>query len=773
MAATLVVVLIASVCVAALTAPAAAQRERPPCSDLVGNVVEQVRDRQLQEIPRFSDIPNNPYEPESPGGVWDRCIEPFFPDPEPPTTVEDPLNGSGGSTFGDPHVITFDGLRYDFHGAGDFVLLETDDVVVQTRYTRSGPITFTHAVALRVEGTTLELSLRTPEMSVVLDGRELDVAGIGAQEFDGGYVLWTDDLRFVQLDNGVAIEGSPSGASVYAPQSQLLSGQGLLGDGDGDPSNDLVDGEGVVIDGSRADELYGAFFDAWYVEPADSLFAAAFDEQADGPLRPAQLVTLGDLDPDDVAAAAQVCMAGGLVAGEGLDECIFDVAVTGDPAWAQGRVAGAARLAVPIESLSTTVEDAIMLDELDSVSPDVPEAGAGRLSMPGAVDDYLVAASSVGRVVEVGPSCREFGGPTATVSNEEGLVGVVPLTCGRALALPATALQIRVSSAVGTPIDYSFDIRVGSSPGGDTNSGEVIGDVIVLDVTQPDVNASATLPLEAGQRVYVETLESIDSGRLRIFDPAGTPLASAFVFEDLGVLEADVAGDYQIVVEPSRATGRQELRVYEIPPDEVTDLVFGQDLELRISTPGQRSSLDVELEAGDRVYVETVERFVTIDGQEPSSGMLVAVGPDGSAIADSFAFDDLGLVTATVSGPHRISLVPEGPMVGFQVVRVVRTEPDREVRADVGDEIELEITTPGQTASALVDLAAGQTVVLETVEALDGRLTVIDPAGNEVVDRLSSFDIGEITVESSGTYRITVSGRSASTGTQIVRLSNG
>jgi hypothetical protein len=768
--------LIAALIVLVTVQPAAAERERAPCSDPVGNIVEQVRDRTMQRMPGYDKIPNNPYEPESLDGVWNRCIKPFLESPEPEVPegpLEDPLNGGAGSTSGEPHLITLDGLRYDFHGAGDFVLLATDEYQAQARYTRSKYATFTHAVALQVGDTIVELGLLTPEYSVTVNGRNLEVDGTGWQDLDGGYVMWTGDVLYVQLETGLALEGSRAGVSVFVPEAQLGEVRGLLGDGDGDPGNDLTDGQGGVIDGSLADELYGPFFDAWYVQPADSIFATTFDEELDGPLRPVELVTLADLDAADVSAAAEVCAAAGLIAGEGLDECIYDVAVTGDPGWADGTPQAARRLGVPVETLSTTIEDSVALEALDSVRPDQPAAGAGRIGAPGAVDDYQLPAAQTDRVLEVGPLCDDFGAPTATVSDGDQVVGIVPLTCGRALAIPASPLQIRVSTAVGAPVDYSFDIRLGPSSDGVTNQGQVIGDVIVLDVTQPNVPASATLTLGAGERIYIETIEHIASGRLRILDPEGVALVSALSFEDLGVFEAETAGGYQIVVEPAQSTGRQLLVVYQVARDIVNDAVFDADLELRITTPGQQASLDVDLAAGDRVYVQTLERFVRLDGEESNRGTLIAVGPDGSLLAEAFAFRDLGLITATVSGRHRVTLVPGGPMVGSQVVRVVRTAPNVEQGVDVGDEFQLTITTPGQSATALVDLDSGQVVLLETIEGLAGRLTVTGPSGVEIVDRLAVLDIGTFTADATGTYRITLTGNGATTGTQVVQLSPG
>lgn len=47
-----------------------------------------------------------------------------------------------GAVFGDPHVITFDGLEYTFNGKGEFVLVKVDDLTmsleVQARFEQVG-----------------------------------------------------------------------------------------------------------------------------------------------------------------------------------------------------------------------------------------------------------------------------------------------------------------------------------------------------------------------------------------------------------------------------------------------------------------------------------------------------------------------------------------------------------------------------------------------------------------------------------------------------------
>ena len=42
-----------------------------------------------------------------------------------------------GTTFGDPHVTTFDGLTYDYNGIGEYWLIKSDALHVQVRTLRA------------------------------------------------------------------------------------------------------------------------------------------------------------------------------------------------------------------------------------------------------------------------------------------------------------------------------------------------------------------------------------------------------------------------------------------------------------------------------------------------------------------------------------------------------------------------------------------------------------------------------------------------------------
>ena len=69
------------------------------------------------------------------------------------------------------------------------------------------------------------------------------------------------------------------------------------------------------------------------VQSFESLFASAFDLAAWGPTVPDSITTLASLPADAVAEARRVCLAADVRPDQGLDQCMFDVALTGDASW--------------------------------------------------------------------------------------------------------------------------------------------------------------------------------------------------------------------------------------------------------------------------------------------------------------------------------------------------------------------------------------------------------------------------------------------------------
>ncbi|WP_327002531.1 VWD domain-containing protein [Dactylosporangium sp. NBC_01737] len=260
--------------------------------------------------------------------------------------------GSCSRTDGDPHLETYDGVRYDLQLVGEFTAVRAAgaDLEVQTRQTAvpgSRTASVNTAAAMRVAGTRLGFYLLDGDVVVHRDGRPItlpagdtrlarggtvtrrpsDVPGNG----DGYTVTWPDGSA-LWLDR---IGGY--GLRVFTALAAARKGKvaGLFGNFDGAGDNDLTGRDGRRVTGTDV----RAFGDSWRVTAAGSLFdytAGESTETYTDRRFPDRELTVAGLPADRADAAREVCRQLGVTEPARLDECVLDVAVTGQPAFAVG-----------------------------------------------------------------------------------------------------------------------------------------------------------------------------------------------------------------------------------------------------------------------------------------------------------------------------------------------------------------------------------------------------------------------------------------------------
>jgi hypothetical protein len=182
---------------------------------------------------------------------------------------------------------------------------------------------------------------------------------------------------------------------------------GLIGNYDGDLSNDLVTRDGLTAVPVPPDPaaIHGFFGDSWRIEQEESLFdyepgtdTSTFTDLA----FPTRYVSVSTLTQTEYDAARQICEQAGITDPVLLDNCILDVAVTGDETFAQStseamidRLSVPGTLSVPLgqsASLPITLsrpaptgglvvtlassDDTII--GLDSTTVTIPEGATGR-----------------------------------------------------------------------------------------------------------------------------------------------------------------------------------------------------------------------------------------------------------------------------------------------------------------------------------------------------------------------------------------------------------
>jgi hypothetical protein len=117
---------------------------------------------------------------------------------------------------------------------------------------------------------------------------------------------------------------------------------GMLGNNDGDPTNEFATRSGTQLS-DEADADFGAFYapggyvDSWRITAEESLFHYEAGETTDGfviegfPAEPSDLDLLAF---EDVVAAQEICETVGVERNDAFEDCVYDVAVTGVPAFA-------------------------------------------------------------------------------------------------------------------------------------------------------------------------------------------------------------------------------------------------------------------------------------------------------------------------------------------------------------------------------------------------------------------------------------------------------
>jgi Ca2+-binding RTX toxin-like protein len=366
-----------------------------------------------------------------------------------------PAFGPSGWTAGDPHLLTLDGLGYDFHAAGEFVLLRhigDSPFELQSRMTPVGnDVSVNRAVAARLDGGVVMLDSA--------DAQPLSIDGVVTAIEDFGFVDVGND-RVFREGNVFTIVLAGGDDTVNAGDSQIiitvydgrvdidmrlngeLAGQleGLLGDGDGDVSNDIALADGTVLDRPLAGaQLYGQYRDDWRVDNGtQSLFTYDAGESLESfylPNYPGQTNTLSNFSAEEVAAVRQIVRNAGLIEGTlNFENAVLDFLLTADMSFVTGAISGVQVAAgngvevTPIAPISLVGDDGP--NQLDGGSQndrlagfgsndllrgfggnDRLDGGAGNDTMEGGLGNDRYVVDSVGDVIqgEIGFSQRLIG----------------------------------------------------------------------------------------------------------------------------------------------------------------------------------------------------------------------------------------------------------------------------------------------------------------------------------------------------------------------------
>ncbi|MBO4160589.1 VWD domain-containing protein [Micromonospora antibiotica] len=605
----------------------------------------------------------------------DECRKPAKKTPPPKGPVklcED--EGDCGGTNGDPHLVTFDRHYYDFQAVGEFVLVGStsgDPLAVQVRQTPMGDsrtVSVNTAVAVRIGAHRVALTLVDGDTEVRVDGA-VRVPPPGETALPGGGTLTRRDSDTGAADgydlgwpDGSAAAVDQIGPYGYRVLTKLAASRagkvrGLLGDFDGDPTDDVAAPSGAALPQPVPfAKLYPSYADSWRVTRDSSLFSYP-DGQDTGSFTdrgfPERAVTLDDLDPARRAAAEQVCRWAGITDPWQLAECVFDVAVTGRPEFAVSGV-GTQRIAPPADAPIAATPIAT-----GALTP-----GGDPLTFRGrAGDAVFVDVSAPGLADRCSPYrlLDPTGTELASGCNIDGR-GLVDRT---ELTRDGNYTVVVDAAAGGTG---RAAVRVYAARDV-TGTLRPDGPAVPVTIAGPGGRARYRFTGVAGQRVFVEVPESTlpdQCSPLELHDPDGQRLSSGCVVNGTGDIDGTVLpadGTYTVLVDPvDRTVGAVALRLF-VAGDRFDPIALdGPPVVATVDRPGAVLGYRFTGTAGTSVTVTATD--ATLPDQ---CSPLELRDPDGVPVGTGCVVNGAGGIDATVlpaTGVYTVVVDPSGAATG-------------------------------------------------------------------------------------------------------------
>ena len=251
-------------------------------------------------------------------------------------------NYSEADSWGDVHFVTFDGRKYDLQSFGDFILAQTarkdDDWIVQTRqdpWRYNGSVSVNTAFATLVDGQKVVFNTKFPNNRLQIDGVDFPLANgetksIGnskIERYNNKYtikyagndgIIDIDDPQLIAFDYNRFL-------NIHIPNFDTM--QGLLGNNDGDPTNDFALRNGTQLPNNlTAQEIHNTYGESWRVQPEESLF----ENSAPNIDIPKKIISLEDFPQDQVQEAKNKVFEAGIIDPDRIDAVALDILGTGD-----------------------------------------------------------------------------------------------------------------------------------------------------------------------------------------------------------------------------------------------------------------------------------------------------------------------------------------------------------------------------------------------------------------------------------------------------------
>ena len=258
--------------------------------------------------------------------------------------IGDAVDDRGGRAWGNPQLITFDNVAYDFHASGEFILARATSgpaYEVQIRIVElSSAVSVIAAIATVVDDTTIAIEANGAAGRLLVAGVDTALADGDTLTVGSGSVTRTGNT--ISIDHG---NGDTTSAQLFStflgvtsqPSLARTSGtiEGLLGNANGTPLDDfrLTDGT-VLTTPIPIDVLYGDFSAGWIVPDGERLLPGpreAFEA-------PDRIVTIDSLPAGLRANAEAAVDARGITNPIVREAAILDFALTGNEEFIEAAV---------------------------------------------------------------------------------------------------------------------------------------------------------------------------------------------------------------------------------------------------------------------------------------------------------------------------------------------------------------------------------------------------------------------------------------------------
>ncbi len=633
---------------------------RAPCGSSGIETKEVTATRAQNQLREALGLPPRTHYGDTPLPTGD-CSEPAAP--------SDCTGSDCGSSRGDPHLKTFDTLRYSFQAAGEFILAKStvDTFEVQVRqqpWLDSRTVAVTTAVSMRNGTDRIELHLQNGSPILLINGSAQTITKRTLPA--GGTVSSVNGRKItVTWPDGTTVVTGPVGSlnldiTVNPSPERVGKLEGLLGNYNAETADDLVIRGTTETVTPAFESLYPRFADSWRVTPESSLFTysdGTSTETYTDRRFPYQEVT-ADTVPNRAFAEA-VCTAMGVIDPVSRENCIIDVASTGRPEFAASALADQQAAAITRDDTGeaitlTTEEDDTARASFDATAGEqvfVDLINASATSRCGT----LLLFNQAGDRIATGCIINGRGSIDTTELPESGRYTI---SIANWSEMPAARLRlIRVQ-------DQSIDITPD-------------GPVVEAQLATPGMKTIATFQAEAGQNVFIEATESTlpsQCGGLKLLSPEGKTLKTGCIIGSSGSInttELPERGTYSVVLDPSdRDVGSAKLRLYAISNLEESITIGGSAVQLQLDKPGTSARLNFTGTAGQTVFIEVTDN--TLPGQCGGFALIDAAGErvaNGCILGATGSMEEDG-IALPADGRYTILIDPSDEHIGSLKVRV-------------------------------------------------------------------------------------------------------